>query len=284
MIDQLREFGEVRRGWLGVRIQNVDETTAEALDMKDGVKGALVAGVDEKGPAKAAGLEIGDVIVKFNGTAVKSSSDLPRIVASTPVGKTVDVLVIRKGAETTKSVTLGRLEDTEKPTARQRQAAGGRERRAPGARPQPVGHHRRGPQRYSLKDGLKGVLVTRVDPNSTAADKQIKPGEVIVEVGQEAVNAPADVTQAHRPAQEGRPQVGAAPRRRRPRRRPLRGARDRLILPSRETLRSRRPRGRRFRFGRWDAVPRTACAARRSGAIGLRARRGAAQPTNSAAA
>ncbi|MBY0256955.1 DegQ family serine endoprotease [Methylobacterium sp.] len=194
VIEQLREFGEVRRGWLGVRIQNVDETTAEALDMKDGVKGALVAGVDEKGPAKAAGLEIGDVIVKFNGTAVKSSSDLPRIVASTPVGKTVDVLVIRKGAETTKSVTLGRLEDTEKPTL-----ASVKQPEPESAVRQVLGLNLSGitdeaRKRYSLKDGLKGVLVTRVDPNSTAADKQIKPGEVIVEVGQEAVSAPADVS------------------------------------------------------------------------------------------
>src|SRR4051812_25856277 len=110
VIDQLREYGEVRRGWLGVRIQNVDDATAEALGLKGGAKGALIAGVDEKGPAKAAGLEVGDVIVKFNGNLVKASSDLPRIVAATPVGKTVDVVVVRKGEETTKPVTLGRLE------------------------------------------------------------------------------------------------------------------------------------------------------------------------------
>ncbi|RZK90731.1 MAG: Do family serine endopeptidase, partial [Methylobacterium sp.] len=99
VIDQLREFGEVRRGWLGVRIQNVDDATAEALGLKGGAKGALIAGVDEKGPAKTSGLEVGDVIVKFNGTAVKASSDLPRIVASTPVGQKVDVVVVRKGEE-----------------------------------------------------------------------------------------------------------------------------------------------------------------------------------------
>ncbi len=83
VIDQLRQFGEVRRGWLGVRIQNVDDTTAEALGLKGGARGALVAGVDEKGPAKTAGLEVGDVITKFNGVEVevKSSSDLP---ASSP--------------------------------------------------------------------------------------------------------------------------------------------------------------------------------------------------------
>lgn len=194
VIDQLREFGEVRRGWLGVRIQNVDDATAEALGLKGGAKGALIAGVDEKGPAKTSGLEVGDVITKFNGNAVKSSSDLPRIVASTPVGKTVEVLVVRKGAETTKSVTLGRLEDTEKP-----QLANARQPEAESATRQALGLNLSSltdelRKRFGIKDTLKGVVVTRVDPNSTAADKQIKPGEVIVEVGQEAVNSPADVT------------------------------------------------------------------------------------------
>jgi serine protease Do len=194
VIDQLREFGEVRRGWLGVRIQNVDDATADALGLKGGARGALIAGVDEKGPAKASGLEVGDVITKFNGTTVKSSSDLPRIVAATPVGKTVDVVVVRKGQENSKSVTLGRLEDNEKP-----QLANVRQPEAESATRQALGLNLSGitdelRRKHSLKDSLKGVVVTRVDPNSTAADKQIKPGEVIVEVGQEAVSTPADVT------------------------------------------------------------------------------------------
>ncbi len=113
VIEQLREFGETRRGWLGVRIQNVDDATAEALEL-GAARGALIAGVDDKGPAKPAGLDVGDVIVKFDGKEVKESRDLPRIVASTPVGKAVDVVIVRKGQELTKQVTLGRLEDGEK--------------------------------------------------------------------------------------------------------------------------------------------------------------------------
>src|SRR4051794_31430175 len=194
VIQQLREFGEVRRGWLGVRIQNVDDATAEALGLKGGAKGALIAGVDEKGPAKTAGLEVGDVIVKFNGNTVKASSDLPRIVAATPVGKTVDVVVVRKGQESTKPVTLGRLEDSEKP-----QLANAKQPEPESAARQALGLNLSGMtdelrRRFSIKDTVKGVVVTRVDPNSTAADKRIQPGEVIVEVGQEAVNAPSDVT------------------------------------------------------------------------------------------
>jgi serine protease Do len=193
VIEQLRQFGETRRGWLGVRIQNVDDATAEALGLGL-ARGALVAGVDEKGPAKPAGIEVGDVIVKFDGRDIKDSRDLPRVVASTPVGKAVDVVVMRKGKEQTKAVTLGRLEDNERqaslsqpqtdvPTAT---------RRALGLELSGITDELR--RRFNIKDTVKGVVVTRVDPNSTAADKRIQPGEVIVEVGQEPVSTPADVT------------------------------------------------------------------------------------------
>jgi serine protease Do len=195
VLQQLREFGETRRGWLGVRIQNVDEPTAEALGLGS-PRGALVAGVDDKGPAKPAGIETGDVIVKFDGQDVKQSRDLPRIVANTPVGKAVDVTVMRKGKEVTKSVTLGRLEDND----RQQQASLNQPPAdVPSAARRVLGLELSGVtdevrRRFNLKDTVKGVVVTRVDPNSAAADKRIQPGEVIVEVGQEAVSSPADVT------------------------------------------------------------------------------------------
>ncbi|WP_229428600.1 DegQ family serine endoprotease [Microvirga pudoricolor] len=193
VIDQLREFGETRRGWLGVRIQNVDDATAEALSLGT-PRGALIAGIDDKGPARPAGLEIGDVIVRFDGKEVKDSRDLPRIVSSTPVGKQVDVQIMRKGKEETKKVTLGRLEDGEKQASLQQPST-----ETPTATRQALGLSLSGMndelrKRYSLKDDLKGVVVTRVDPNSNAADKRIQAGEVIVEVGQEPVSNPADVT------------------------------------------------------------------------------------------
>jgi serine protease Do len=195
VIDQLRQFGETRRGWLGVRIQNVDDATAEALNLGS-PRGALIAGIDDKGPAKPAGLEVGDVIVRFDGKEVKESRDLPRLVATTPVGKAVDVVVMRKGQETRKQVTLGRLEDGEK-----QQQAGLQQppTEAPTVTRQALGLNLSGVtdelrQRFSLKDTVKGVVVTRVDPNSPAADKRIQPGDVIVEVGQEPVANPADVT------------------------------------------------------------------------------------------
>jgi serine protease Do len=139
---------------------------------------------------------VGDVIVRFDDREVKDSRDLPRIVAATPVGKSVDVKIVRKGKEETKRVTLGRLEDGERqqqasiqqPTPEPPTAT----RQALGLTVSGVNEELR--RRYSLKEGLKGVVVTRVDPNSPAADKRIQPGDVIVEVGQEAVTNPADVT------------------------------------------------------------------------------------------
>src|SRR5207237_2093249 len=108
VIDQLKQFGETRRGWLGVRIQQVTDEIAESLSIKP-ARGALVAGIDDKGPAKPAGIEAGDVIVQFDGKDIKEMKDLPRIVADTPVGKDVEVVIVRKGKEEKKTVKLGRL-------------------------------------------------------------------------------------------------------------------------------------------------------------------------------
>ncbi len=176
-----------------MRIQNVDDPTAEALNLGT-ARGALVAGIDDKGPAKPAGIEVGDVIVRFDGRDVKDSRDLPRIVASSPVGKAVDVTIIRKGQEITRQVTLGRLEDTEKQASLQQPST-----EPPTATRQALGLNMSGMtdelrRRFSLKDDLKGVVITRVDPNSAASDKRIQAGEVIVEVNQEPVSNPADVT------------------------------------------------------------------------------------------
>src|SRR5215471_17606474 len=113
VIEQLRQYGETRRGWLGVRIQQVTDDIAESLNIKP-PHGALVAGVDDKGPAKLAGIEAGDVVVKFDGRDIKEMHDLPRVVADTPVGKVVDVVVVRKGKQETHKVTVGRLQDNEK--------------------------------------------------------------------------------------------------------------------------------------------------------------------------
>ena len=195
VIDQLLQFGETRRGWLGVRIQNVDEGIAESLGLGR-PRGALVAGIDEKGPAKPAGIEAGDVILKFDGTDVKDSRDLPRIVGQAPVGKDVEVIIMRKGKEITRSVKLGRLEDGEKlakastgPAAEPEKPA---IKKALGMEMSSITDDLR--KRFNIKDNVKGVVVTRVEPNTQAADKRIAMGDVILEVQQEPVSNPDAMT------------------------------------------------------------------------------------------
>ena len=128
VIDQLREFKEVRRGWLGVRIQQVTDEIADSLGIKP-ARGALVAGIDDKGPAKPAGIEPGDVIVKFDGKDIKEMRDLPKIVGDTPIGKDVPVIDHPQGQ--------GRDQDGAARPARGHAAAGLGEDRRAGARTSP---------------------------------------------------------------------------------------------------------------------------------------------------
>jgi serine protease Do len=189
VLDQLKQFGETRRGWLGVRIQQVTDEIAESLKISP-PRGALVAGVDDKGPAKPAGIEPGDVIVKFDGKDIKEMRDLPRAVADTPVGKQTPVIVIRKGKEETKTVTLGRLEDGEKLAAADSKGDGPPDKtvvkKTLGIELANISDDLR--KRYKIKDSVKGgVVITGVDANSPAADKRLSAGDVIVEIAQEAV-------------------------------------------------------------------------------------------------
>jgi serine protease Do len=195
VIDQLREFGETRRGWLGVRIQPINDEIAETLSLKSS-RGALVAGLDERGPAKPAGIEPGDVIVKFDGKDIKEVRDLTRQVADTPVGKDVEVVIIRKGKEEKKTVKLGRLEDGEKQAAAKPDTPAAEKpvvKRSLGLDLATINDDLR--KRYKIKDSVKGVVITAVDPNSPAADKQLTPGTVIVELQQQPVASAEDVQQ-----------------------------------------------------------------------------------------
>jgi serine protease Do len=197
VIAQLQQFHETRRGWLGVRIQGVDDQIADSLGLGS-THGALVAAVDDTGPAKPAGIESGDVIVKFNGKEIKESRDLPKIVASTPVGTEVDVVVVRKGQEVTKRVTLGRLEDNDKTETSNKSDEAPAEK--------PANAHIFGMElagisddlrkSFQIKDNVKGVVVASVEPNSPAAEKGLRPGDVIQEVNQVAVTDPGQVNQA----------------------------------------------------------------------------------------
>ena len=197
VIAQLRKYGVVKRGWLGVKVQPVDDEIAASLNLGE-PHGALVAGLDDNGPAKPAGIKPGDVIVAFGGRAVKTSRDLPEIVASAPVGEDVTVVVIRDGKTQTVHVKLGQLKDQQEASL-----ATGEGQNGPAAPGHSVVQRALGMSygllddaartRYGVKKDLKGVLVTEVDPSSPASDKDIKAGDVIVEINQAPVARPEDV-------------------------------------------------------------------------------------------
>jgi serine protease Do len=206
VVEQLQKYGETRRGWLGVRIQNVDDAIAENLGL-GAVRGALVAGVDDHGPAKHSDIKAGDVIVKFDGKQIKESRDLPKLVAATPVGKDVELVIVRGGKEQTRTIKLGRLEDGEKVASRD----GGDlhdsvDKTAPqsalGLELSKLSDELRA--RFQIKDTVKaGVVITSVDPRSDAAEKRLQPGEVLVEINQEAVSDPGDAIKKIKSLKDG---------------------------------------------------------------------------------
>jgi serine protease Do len=210
VIDQLRQFGETRRGWLGVKIQTITEEIAEASGVKENT-GALVASVTPGSPAAKAGIQDGDVILKFDGKDVSSMRGLPRIVAQTPIGKDVDVEILRKGQRVTLKVAVGRLEEDEPVKASTKQSpkgkGKGKDRDKDGGksgstgRPSliglvlaPLNDELR--EKHSIGKGVKGVVVLEVDPASPAAEKGVKVGDVIVEVAQETVASLDDIAKS----------------------------------------------------------------------------------------
>jgi serine protease Do len=198
VIDQLKQYGEVRRGWLGVKIQSVTDDIAETLSLPQNT-GALVAAVTPNSPASKAGLESGDVILKFDGKDVTSMRGLPRIVAQAPVGKAVDVELLRKGQKQDTKVTVGRLEDDDD-NASDLKNDDGKDEEDPkgtaiiGLMLSPLNAELR--KKYGLDEKVQGVVVEAVDPQSPAASKGLKPGDVIVEAAQDAVSDPDDVAKS----------------------------------------------------------------------------------------
>jgi serine protease Do len=196
VIDQLREYGETRRGWLGVKIQLVTGEIAASLGLGE-ARGALVAEVTAQGPAQVSGIQPGDVITDFAGRPITQMRDLPRIVANTPVGQSVSVTLLRDGREVTVQVTVGLLEEAETPAATQGESA-------PDATAQPVPDvdvlgMKLAPLtdavrlQYGIGEDVKGAVVTQVAPDSPAREKMVEPGDVITEAGEKLVTSPDDV-------------------------------------------------------------------------------------------
>ena len=198
VVEQLKQFGEVRRGWLGVKIQTVTDDIAETLGVPEN-SGALISAVTPQSPAAVAGLQAGDVILKFDGKDVTSMRGLPKIVAQAPIGKAVDVELLRKSERKTLQVTVGRLQEDEGDNPLTAKPADSTEAPVPGQaviglKLSALTDDLR--RKYSLDDKIKGVIVEEVDPDSAAAQKGIKPGDVIVEAAQDSVSAPDDVAKS----------------------------------------------------------------------------------------
>ena len=184
VIESLRTDGKVDRGWLGVQIQHIDETMAEALGLED-AKGALVASVMADGPAAEAGLRPGDVIVSFAGEKLDTMKDLPRIVAEVDSGTEVEIAVWRDGAHKTLTATVGAQG---RQTALAAASAEGDDVKL-GVMLAPRG-----------EPGKTGVTIAEVAPGSPAARNGLRPGDVIVRAGSKAVNRPDEVAGAVRTA------------------------------------------------------------------------------------
>ncbi len=196
VVDQLRNFGHAKRGWLGVQIQQVTPDIADGLNLHP-AHGAMVASVTDNGPAAAAQIHGGDVILKFNGQDVKEMRTLPRIVAETAIGKQVPVVVWRDGKEVTVQAAIAELpDDVQKASASPA---------APAPRPAdptmaitglgmkiaPISDDLR--SKYSIGADQKGVVVTEITANGAAAGRGLKAGDVIQEVQQETVATAQDV-------------------------------------------------------------------------------------------
>jgi serine protease Do len=200
--DQLREFGRIRRGWIGVSYQSVTDDIADSFGL-DRAHGVLVANVVADGPAAKAGLKRNDIILSFAGQDVPDLRRFPKFVANARVGSTVDITVWRGGKETPLKLKIGEQEEAEKTNV---SAQGGTPKKAPdadqavtstveqlGLTLQKISDQLR--EKYGLSDGAKGVVVTKVTPDSPAAEKQLQAGDLILEVDQKPVTTPQEVTE-----------------------------------------------------------------------------------------
>ncbi len=194
VIAQLRQFGRAKRGWIGVRIQDVTADIADSLALKP-AHGALIAGIEPKGPAQKAGLHTGDVILQLDGQDVDGRS-LPRRVAETPVGESGQFAIWRDGKHQMLTIPIGNFpEDQPKPEAKP--APHVPASAAPvtladvGMKVATITDALR--QKFQLPDGQKGVVITDVTPDGRAAARGLKPGDVVTEVTQLDVSTPGEI-------------------------------------------------------------------------------------------
>ncbi|MEY4708565.1 MAG: putative periplasmic serine endoprotease DegP-like precursor [Pseudomonadota bacterium] len=195
VVGQLRQFGGTRRGWIGVTIQQVTPEIAEGLGVSN-MRGALVTKVTSGGPAARAGLRNGDLITGFDGKPVGDDRALPRIVADTPIGKTVSLDMLRRGQKQSLKITVQRLAEDDK-TAKPAKPA-----------PAPAKSQSRlsrlgltlgtldaaARAKFKVGAGVQGVLVTAVEAASPAGEKNLRVGDVIVEISSQPVKTAQEIS------------------------------------------------------------------------------------------
>ncbi|MCH7807214.1 MAG: Do family serine endopeptidase [Proteobacteria bacterium] len=198
VVGQLREFGRTRRGWIGVTIQAVTEEVAESLGLES-ASGAIISSIVEDGPSDKAGLLPGDIIKEFDGATVKTSRDLPMIVAGTDIHEPVDLVILRDGEEMTVTLVTGELE-TEGPAALA-EAGEPEEKSAPTMEEQILGMilkplDEAGRQKFEIPEDIRGVLIETLRSSSEAAFRSIRPGDVIVQVNLKNVTTVREIEEA----------------------------------------------------------------------------------------
>jgi serine protease Do len=193
VVAQLRQHGEVERGWLGVQMQPLTDPLAKAMGRTD-ANGVLVNEVQPDSPAKKAGLQQGDLITAFNNKPIKDPRDLAMAVAATPAGQTVPVAVVRDGHDKTVDVTVEKLK-TEVASAQDKEGEG-----PIGLALAPLSQDNRG--ELGLDDTVQGAVVARVAPDSRAAESGVQAGDVIERVGTMSVHNPQDVVKLIKAAQK----------------------------------------------------------------------------------
>ena len=208
VIDSLKDTGRVARGWLGVRIQAVTPEIAESLSLPD-PEGALIASVTPDGPAEKAQIRAGDVILEFDGKRINRMRNLPRIVAETSVGREADVVFWRDGEEQHTRIVLGELPDDEQlaslnsPEPTEADPSGKAKINELGLVVSGLSEELR--SRFNIGEDVKGVVVTEVENEGSAADEGLRAGDVILEVGQEEVgSAPELLAKVKQAKQEGK--------------------------------------------------------------------------------
>jgi serine protease Do len=209
IVADLRANGKVTRGWLGVSLQPMTDETAESLGLDD-TKGALIASVVEGDPAAVGGIRAGDVILSFDGKTIDDLGVLTRVVAATEIGKPVKVVVWRNGKKKSLSVELVQRKDEEllaQDGSLKQEPAPTKEETVAGMELSALTDETRGT--YSIPADVSGVLISNVEHGSDAAKKGIRPGMVIVQVGQEGeegaltpVSLKAKITDMQKKAQK----------------------------------------------------------------------------------